>query len=85
MKTTLLRYNVIIRKEGKHFVAYVPTLGISDFGSSIDEAKKHVHGAIECHIEGMTKTGTDVPLPDTQEYYISQAEIPAPKHIRFAL
>ena len=38
MKTTILKYNVIIKKEGKYFVAYAPTLGISDFGKTIDLA-----------------------------------------------
>lgn len=58
MKTTVLSYTVIIRKEGKEFVAHVPTLGISDFGASVDAAKKNIQAAIACHIEGLGKTGT---------------------------
>ena len=66
MKTTILRYEVIFRKEGKYFVAQVPTLGISDFGESIEDAKRNVQAAIECHIEGLVKTKTEVPLPDSE-------------------
>lgn len=84
MKTTVLRYNVVIKKEGKHFIAYVPTLGISDFGKTIEEAKKHLHDAIDLHIGGLVKTKTEVPAPDTQEFYISQTEIIAPKGIKLA-
>lgn len=84
MKTTVLRYNVLIKKEGKAFVAYVPTLGISDFGKTIDEAQKHVKGAIACHIEGLIKTHTEVPAPDNQEFYISQTEISLPKGVKLA-
>lgn len=84
METAVLRYNVIIKKEGKHFVAYVPTLGISDFGTTIEQAKKHVKGAIECHIEGLIKTDSEVPTPDVTEFYLSQAEITIPKAIKFA-
>ena len=84
MKTTVLRYNVIIQKEGKNFVAYVPSLGISDFGKTVDLAKKNVHGAIDCHIEGLIKTGFEVPPPDTQEFYLSQTEITVPKGVKFA-
>ena len=47
MKNIILKYNVIIQKEGKHYVAYVPTLGMSDFGKSIEEANKNVHEAIK--------------------------------------
>lgn len=79
MKTTLLRYNVLIKKEGKHFVAYVPTLGISDFGKSIEQAQKHVKEAIACHIEGLIKTGDEVPHPDTQDVYLSATEVAVPK------
>ncbi|MBI5620854.1 type II toxin-antitoxin system HicB family antitoxin [Candidatus Gottesmanbacteria bacterium] len=84
MKTTILSYTVVIRKENKNFVAYVPTLGISDFGVSVDIAKKNVQTAIACHIEGLGKTNTAVPPPDANEFYVSQASILAPPGIRFA-
>lgn len=84
MKTTILRYQVLIKKEGKHYVAYVPTLGISDFGKTVDEARTHVQGAIECHVEGLIKTGSEVPPPDTQDFYISQSEVAIHTAIKFA-
>lgn len=84
MKTTILRYQVLIKKEGKHYVAYVPSLGISDFGKSVDEARSHVQGAIECHVEGLIKTGSEVPPADTQDIYISQSEIATRAPIKFA-
>ena len=84
MKTTILSYTVIIRKENKDFVAYVPTLGISDFGASVHPAIRNVKAAITCHIEGLGKTGTAVPPPDADEYYLSQARVVAPPGIRFA-
>ena len=84
MKTTMLRYNVLIKKEEKHYVAYVPTLGISDFGKTMEEAQKHVRGAIALHIEGLIKTRTEVPAPDTQEVYLNQTEVAIPKNVKFA-
>lgn len=62
MKTTLLKYHVIIQKEGSDYIAYVPTLGISDFGKTVSQAKQNVAKAIVCHIEGLVKTKTEVPL-----------------------
>jgi len=85
MKTTLLRYSVLIKKEGNNFVAYVPTLGISDFGKTVDEAQHHVRDAIACHIEGLVKTGNDVPTPDSKDIILTASEVPSPKGIRFAL
>ena len=84
MRTTILKYNVIIRKEGQQFIADVPTLGISDFGKTIDQAKRHVKQAISCHIEGLIKTKTDIPRPDTEDFYLSQTEIKVFKDFRFA-
>lgn len=87
MKTTVLRYHVLIliKKEGKYYVAHVPTLGISDFGKTVDQAQKNIKNAIECHIEGLVKTGDEVPAPDSHDLYISEAEVTVPKTIKFAL
>ena len=84
MKTTILRYHVVIRKTGRQYIADVPTLGISDFGKTLEETKSHIQAAIECHIEGLIKTRADVPHPDTDDYYISVSEVQLPGFIRFA-
>jgi len=84
MKTTILRYNIIIRKEKKDFIADVPTLGISDFGKTIEEAKKNVQEAIKCHIEGLIKTKTEIPAPDTEDFFISNARVNISKPLRLA-
>lgn len=84
MKTTVLRYHVIIHKTGKQYIADVPTLGISDFGSTIELTKTHIHDAIECHIEGLIKASSPVPPPDAEEFFVSVTQIDAPKAIRFA-
>lgn len=84
MKTTVLRYQVVIRKEGKNYIADVPTLGISDFGKTLEVAKKNIHEAIKCHIEGLIKTNSEIPKPDTNDYFISVSEINVPQSIRFA-
>ena len=84
MKTNVFRYNVIIRKEGRSFIAHVPTLGVSDFGRTLEAAKRHVHNAIACHIEGLLKTGSEVPAPDTDDYYVSQTEVTFSGNVSFA-
>lgn len=85
MKTTVLRYQVVIRKQKGNYVADVPTLGISDFGKTLELAKKNVQNAIQCHIEGLIKTNSEVPAPDTPDYYIGVAEINLPKPLTFAV
>jgi len=84
MQTTLLRYHVVIHREGKQYIADVPTLGISDFGRTVSLARAHVRDAIVCHIEGLQKTKTPIPPPDTDDMYIGSAEVSFPGTIRFA-
>lgn len=84
MKTKILKYNVLIKKEAQNYVAYVPTLGISDFGKTVEQAQKHVQEAISCHINGLIKTNSEVPPPDTDEYYFSQSQVTVDKNLKFA-
>lgn len=84
MKTNTLKYNIIIRKEGKYFIADAPTLGLSDFGKTIEEAKRNIKRAIKCHVEGLIKTKTEIPAPDSEEFYISNTEITLSGNLRFA-
>jgi len=89
MGTKNLNYRIIIEKEKYEdgtsvYVAYCPTLGISDFGDTVESAKSNMHEAIQCHVEGLVKTGDDVPAPDPQDVFISQTQITVPKNIRLA-
>ena len=84
MKSTVLKYNVMIKKEGKYFVAYVPTLGISDFGKTVDDARKNVEQAISIHIEGLIKTDSEVPAQDSSDFYISQYQVNVPANLKLA-
>ena len=84
MKTTVLRYHVVIRKAGPNYIADVPTLGISDFGKTLEEAKKNVQNAIACHIEGLAKTKAEIPPPDSDDYYMSVTEVSVSQPVRFS-
>lgn len=66
METKVLNYRIVITPE-KHqrktvYNAYCPTLGVGDWGSSIDQAKKHIQGAIECYIESLIKDKEAIPV-----------------------
>ena len=79
MKTTLLKYRIIIEKEkqkkGFVYIAYAPSLGVSDFGKTIEKAKENIEEAIRCYIEGLILTKREVPVPDDKDYYVGQAEV----------
>ncbi len=61
MRAKILGYTIVIHKEGSQYIANVPALEISDFGSTPELAKRHVRDAIAIHVEGLSKTNTAVP------------------------
>lgn len=85
METKVLNYRIIIEKEVSPrtkkmvYVAYCPKLGISDWGSSLDEALSHMQEAIECHIESLVKHREDVPVSDEETFVVATANIRVPQ------
>ena len=61
METKVLNYRIIIKpaKEGKKtvYLAECPTLGVYDWGNTIEDVLKSIHEGIECEIEGLIKDG----------------------------
>lgn len=59
MNTTALNYRIVIEKEkqnrGHVYVAYAPSLGISDFGKSIEEATINIEKAIKLYVESKVR------------------------------
>ncbi len=68
METKVLNYRVIITPEklnGKTvYNAISPTLGVADWGNSIEKALEHIKGALKCHIESLLKNNE--PIPKTE-------------------
>lgn len=82
-KAEVLNYRVLINKEksgnGKLvYVTQVPTLGISDFGETFEEALRNTEKLIKFHIESLIEEGEPVPQPDDSSALIvtsTQVEI----------
>jgi predicted RNase H-like HicB family nuclease len=79
MKTILHNYRIIIEKERQNkkeiYVAYAPTLGVSDFGETIEEATTNIENAMRVYIETLVDVGETVPNPDTDDYFITTRKI----------
>jgi len=74
-----LNYRIIVEKEkqGKDsvYVAYAPSLGLSDFGKTIDQAVANIEQAIELYLETLIELKEPMPQPDTDEYYVTSTKI----------
>lgn len=79
MQKRVLNYRIIIEPEkmGKKLVynAYCPTLGLADYGDSIDEAFKNIQSLIKFHIESLLKDGLEVPNENTLEEVITSTKV----------
>lgn len=88
MNKTVLNYRVLIEKEKNDnsvvYISYVPTLGISDFGKTVEETVKNTQKAIKIYIEALSKLGMDIPNPDSDEYYVVNQKIEFKHPIAFA-
>jgi len=62
MEKKLLNYAVTIEKDGDMYSAYCKTLGLADFGKTINEATKRISAMIKFHIESLTELGYPEPV-----------------------
>ena len=83
METKVLNYRVIITPEtvqGKTvYNALSPTLGVADWGKTIEQALNHIKGAIECHIESLLKNNEPIPKEEETDFLVAHTSIPLPK------
>ncbi|MFH1896505.1 MAG: type II toxin-antitoxin system HicB family antitoxin [bacterium] len=67
-----LKYRVLVEKETADkgtniYVTQVPTLGISDYGNTIEEALENTKKLIKFHIECLLEEGEPIPEPDNSD------------------
>lgn len=83
MQKQVLNYRIIIEPEkmGKKVVynAACPTLGVYDYGDSIDEVLESIRDGIELAIECLRDDGEEIPVDivDKQVVTTTQVEVPA--------
>ena len=75
----MLNYRIIIEKEHYEdgslvYVAYCPTLGISDYGDIVEEVLASIKNGIELAIESFAKEGREVSVDHVREQIITFAK-----------
>lgn len=86
MQKQILNYRIIIEPEkmGRKTVynAYCPTLGVTDYGDSIDEVLESIKDGIELAIECLKDEGQDVPVDNVKQQLVVNTEVIAPDNIK---
>lgn len=79
MNMKIRSFRIIVEKErhknGFTYVAYVPSLGISDFGKTVDEAVKNIDKAIKLFLETLVELKKPIPDPDSDEYFVTTSKV----------
>lgn len=82
MEHQVLSYRIIIEPEkmGKKVLynAYCPTLGVADYGDSVDEVLKSIKDGIELAIEYLAGEGKEIPVDNTAEQVVVTTKVKAP-------
>jgi predicted RNase H-like HicB family nuclease len=60
-------------------VSYVPQLGLSDFGTTVEETMENTQEAIEVYIESLVAHGQSVPASSDSFYLIAESSVKYPQ------
>lgn len=90
MEKRILNYRIIIEKEKYEdgsfvYVAYCPTLDISDYGDSVEGVLSSIRDGIELAVESLAKEGIEVPVDNIDEQIITSAKINIPSNIKISV
>ena len=83
MQKRVLNYRIIVEPEkyddgSTVFVAYCPTLGISDYGDTIEEVLASLKDGIELAVASLVKQDQEVPTDDIQDQLITSTTVNFP-------
>lgn len=83
MQTKILNYRVIVEPENypngdKVYNAYCPTLGITDYGDTIEEALVSLKDGIELAVESLVKEKQEVPSDNLSDQIVTQTQVEFP-------
>lgn len=90
MEKNVLNYRIIIEKEtyddgSAVYVAACPTLGISDYGDTIEAVLASIKDGIELAVESLAKEGEEIPVDHVEEQIITSAKIRIPSGVKISL
>lgn len=89
MEKKVLNYRIIIEPEKypdgtKVYAGYCPTLGISDYGDTIENVLKSIKDGIELAIESLAKNKKEVPVDDVEDQIITSARVNIPSSLKIS-
>lgn len=83
MQTKVLNYRVIVEPEeypngDKVYNAYCPTLGVADYGDTIEKALESIKDGISLAVESLAKEKAEIPSDNIADQIVTQTQINYP-------
>lgn len=90
MVEQVLNYRIIIEPEKYEdgsivYNAYCPTLGIADYGDSIEEVLKSIKDGISLAVESMADRGEEIPVDNMNKQIIATTQIVTSRKLTIAI
>lgn len=90
METKVLNYRVIIEPEkypdgNKVYNAYCPTLGVVDYGDSVEKVLASIKDGILLAVECLAEERKEVPVDNLEEQIVTATKIVVPSGLKIAL
>lgn len=87
MQKKVLNYRVIIEPEkypngDKVYNAFCPTLGVTDYGDSIEKVMASIKDGIELAIESLVKERKEIPIDNLDEQIVTSTKVEIPTNIK---
>jgi len=87
MQRKVFSYRVIIEPEkypdgSKVYNAYCPTLGVADYGDSVEEVLESIRDGILLAIESLAKEKQEIPEDNVEEQIVTSTKIEIPEKIK---
>lgn len=87
MQAKVLNYRVIIEPENypngdKVYNAYCPTLGVADYGDTVEEVLESIKDGILLAIESLQKEGKEIPTDNLEEQIVTAAKVKLPSKLK---
>lgn len=87
MQAKILNYRVIIEPETyptgeRVYNAYCPTLGVADYGGTVEEVLESIKDGILLAVESLLKEGKEIPTDNLEEQIVTSAKIQLPPKVK---
>ncbi len=87
MQKNVLNYRIIIEPEAQEdgsrvYVGFCPTLGISDYGDTVEDVLTSMKDGIELAVGSLAKSKKEVPVDDIEQQIIASASVNIPTGFR---